>query len=196
MQLRLNDINFKLEELGLTHIKNRNVILRGMTNNQDISALLDLSKICEPLKVYSRNKGGTEYKSFSPFNLFADACVVDAEDAIAFNTLIDNFIYAPSDTKRAKILVYLSKWATNYERFSNIKSNPKIEPLAALSKHISDFSKVLMNSIIQKRLTKAKHDALTTQLIALNQPYADVEVMITADLKILLDYCTDHYLVN
>lgn len=196
MQLRLNDINFKLEELGLTHIKNRNVILRGMTNNQDISALLDLSKICEPLKVYSRNQGGTEYKSFSPFNLFADACVVDAEDAIAFNTLIDNFIYAPSDTKRAKILVYLSKWATNYERFSNIKSNPKIEPLAALSKHISDFSKVLMNSIIQKRLTKAKHDALTTQLIALNQPYADVEVMITADLKILLDYCTDHYLVN
>ena len=53
-----------------------------------------------------------------------------------------------------------------------------------------------MNSIIQKRLTKAKHDALTTQLIALNQPYADVEVVITADLKILLDYCTDHYLVN
>ena len=49
MKKRLKRVSFHLEELGITHIKNRDVILRGMTNNQDITSLIALSKICEPL---------------------------------------------------------------------------------------------------------------------------------------------------
>ena len=79
---RLDAVSMNLEEFGLTHIKNRKVILRSLTDGQDFSALEDLARICEPLKMYKRNEGGIEYKTFSPFRLFADACVVDAEDAL------------------------------------------------------------------------------------------------------------------
>src|SRR5690606_2021516 len=85
MLKRIKPISYSLEELGITHIKNRDVILRNISNNQDIDALLTLQKIAEPLKMYTRNKGGTEYKTYSPFTLFADACTADAEDALVFN---------------------------------------------------------------------------------------------------------------
>ena len=56
MQKRLESRQFQLEELGITHIKNRDVILRNISHNQDIAALKTLSKVCEPLKIYNEIK--------------------------------------------------------------------------------------------------------------------------------------------
>jgi hexosaminidase len=92
MLKRLQVVSNNLEELGITHLKNKDVILRKMSNNQNHTALESLSNICEPVKIYSRNKGGIEYNSFSPFTLFADACTADAKDAITFNNEVALFL--------------------------------------------------------------------------------------------------------
>uniref|UniRef100_UPI0025ED6775 beta-N-acetylhexosaminidase n=1 Tax=Winogradskyella sp. TaxID=1883156 RepID=UPI0025ED6775 len=137
MQKRLKIINYQLEELGINHIRNKAVILRKISKNEAIKSLDVLSKICEPLKIYSRNKGGTEYKTFSPFTLFADACSADAEDAIEFSKAVSLYISDESKENLYAINNFLTLWIENHEDFISINKNPNIAPLEPLSRNLS-----------------------------------------------------------
>ncbi|HUH27070.1 beta-N-acetylhexosaminidase [Gelidibacter sp.] len=196
MKKRLKQVSFNLEELGITHIKNRDVILRNMTDNQDISALVTLSEICEPLKIYSRNKGGIEYKTFSPFTLFADACVVDAEDALPFNRTVHQFTSAPNSVNASQVLAYLNIWAGNYEAFKELTKNPKLTPLEPLSETLSSTARLLSKALESKSLTSENLTKIKEGLLILEQPFADVEVVILEGLSKLMAFCESHYLVN
>lgn len=194
MKHRLKEVSFRLEELGITHIKNRDVILRGMTNNQDITPLVTLSKICEPLKMYSRNDGGTEYKTFSPFNLFADACVVDAEDAVIFNNINSKFIKTPNNYNSQELIKYLNLWSENHIKFQAIEINPKVKPLEVLSENLANLSALLLNAIKDKKLSLQNLNAINSHLKIISKPFADVELVILKDLKSLTEFCESNYL--
>ncbi|WP_298238554.1 family 20 glycosylhydrolase [uncultured Algibacter sp.] len=188
MKLRLKDISYKLEELGITHIKNKDAILRGMTNNQDITALVDLSKICEPLKTYTRNEGGTEYKTYSPFTLFADACGTDAEDAFVFNKLVHQLTENVSNESLTPIVEYLKKWASNYAEFEKINNNPKVNALKPLSLNVSKASRLLLKSLQTKELSNEDRKDLNTSIKSLKEPCMDVELVIITSLEKLSQF--------
>ena len=189
MLKRLQIISNHLEELGITHLKNKDVILRNICNNQDISAIKSLSDICEPLKVYSRNKGGTEYKTFSPFTLFADACTADAKDAILFNNEVALFTNS-NDKKYLQVInEYLKKWMNNYTEFSKIDLNPKIYSLEILSKKISSISEIIYNSLQKKSISKEDLKKSKRLITDLEKPYQDVELMIVKSFNLLIQYC-------
>ncbi|MEA9414918.1 hypothetical protein [Flavobacterium sp. PL02] len=88
MRKRLEMVSFRLEELGLTHIRNKDVIPRNIANNQSIKSIEEFSIVCEPVKEYTRNEDGTEYKMHSTFALFADACVSDSKDSLLFDDAV------------------------------------------------------------------------------------------------------------
>ncbi len=186
MLYRLKDVNQKLEELGITHIKNRDVILRNISNHQSITALKTLSNICEPLKIYTRNDGGTEYKSFSPFTLFADACIADAEDAVKFNKLVNQENY--NELKN-----YLKDWSKNYEELQPILNNPNVKPLEELSKNLSKISKTLLTVLNKKEINKDQIEALKVSINLLDKPYLDVELAIIASFKKLILFSQKNY---
>ncbi len=189
MYNRLETISFRLEELGINHIKNKAVILRNITNNQSIEALEVLTKIYEPLKIYTRNKGGTEYKTYSPFTLFADACTADASDAIVFNNLVSDYIETENSAAKNKILVFLNKWAKNQEQFSKIKvKNPILKSIEPLSKNITRISKDLIKIIETKETSKASQQSIKSQLIELEKPLVDVELAILKSLEKLSSF--------
>jgi hexosaminidase len=194
MKKRLEKVSFNLEELGLTHIKNRDVILRSMTNNQDITSLITLSKICEPLKIYKRNKDGIEYKTFSPFNLFADACVVDAKDASYFNQSVSNFINNPSNS--IQVLSYLNTWFKNHDDFIKLTKNPKIKPLETLSRNLSEVSLLLSKAIQNKELSEENLTTINEYIKVLTNPFMDVEVVIIESFNKLTTYCKTNYLLD
>ncbi|RXJ50296.1 beta-N-acetylhexosaminidase [Gelidibacter gilvus] len=196
MKKRLKQVSFNLEELGITHIKNRDVIIRNMTDNQDISALVTLSKICEPLKIYSRNKGGIEYKTYSPFTLFADACVVDAEDALPFNRAVHQFTSDRSSVNASQVLAYLNSWAGNHEAFKKLTKNPKLTPLEPLSENLSSTALLLSKALESKSLTSENLTKIKEGMLILEQPFADVEVAVLDGLNNLMAFCVSHYLVN
>ena len=196
MRKRLKVINFQLEELGITHIKNRDVILRNISNHQNIEALKTLSKIYEPLKIYSRNKGGTEYKTFSPFTLFADACAADAEDAVSFNNNVLLFLKNKNDNDLDQIKKHLKSWANNYSKFKEIKPNPNTESLEPLSKNISRISKLLHSSLVNKKITKKDLTILSNITKQLKEPCQDVELAILDSLNELIRFCEMNFLMN
>ena len=83
--------------MALRTLENRAVILRNISNHQENNALKAVCQniIANPLKasIFYENEAGTNTKTFSPFTLFADACVADAKDAVIFNKLVaqENF---------------------------------------------------------------------------------------------------------
>ncbi|WP_035483648.1 beta-N-acetylhexosaminidase [Gaetbulibacter saemankumensis] len=196
MLSRLKTVSFDLEELGITHIRNKAVILRSMTHNQDIKSLEVLSKICEPLKIYKRNKDGVEYKTFSPFSLFADACVVDAEDALKFNNLVSQFIADGGMEVQNALLDYLSIWSNNHEEFRKLDLNPKTKPLENLSLNVSEVSGLLFEIFQNREVSKKTISEINQYIEALKQPVEDVEVVILRDLNYLLNYAEENFKVS
>ncbi len=185
MLKRIQPVSHNLEELGITHIKNRDVILRNISNNQDIEALSTLQKICEPLKIYSRNKGGTEYQTYSPFTLFADACVVDAEDAVLFNKLVADYKTNATTERKNEIISYLTKWSKNHERFSDLEMSPILKELEPLSKNLSQISNSLLQVLEKKSVSKATAKQMRENISILKQDHVDVNLVIVDALESL-----------
>lgn len=199
MKQRLKVVSHQLEELGITHLSSRAVILRNMSNNHHTEALEVLVDVCEPLKMYSRNAGGTEYKTFSPFTLFADACTSDAKAAVEFKREVARFLETPNDsdtqTDSEGILHYLRKWSLNHAKFTSIPSNPKLKPLEALSQNLSGLSKILETTLMNKIITQSKSTALKRHMVVLSEPHSDVELAILDSLKSLILFVDKNYLL-
>lgn len=186
LRKRLKTVSFRLEELGITHLKNKDVILRNISNNQKTEVLEDFSKICEPLKIYTRNSGGTEYKVYSPLTLFADACTPDAEDAVAFEAAVNQYLENKSPENQNRVTDFLKKWIEINSKLIVLSSNaPLIQPILPLSKNISEASQQLLLKIEKKQ---AVNTAVLSDLIEQcnSKKYADVELAVYSSLKKLL----------
>ncbi|NDP25923.1 MAG: family 20 glycosylhydrolase [Flavobacterium sp.] len=186
LRKRMNVISLQLENLGITHIRNKEVLLRNISNNQTNTALEDFSNICEPLKLYSRNSDGTEYKTYSPFTLFADACTPDATDALHFDEVVSNYLKNKNSENQILVTNYLKKWIDVNTKLSELSNNaPLIQPILPLSKSLSDLSQQLLLKIEKKQTVDPnKLNDLLEQCNAKN--HADVELAVYNSLKKLI----------
>ncbi|NHN24818.1 family 20 glycosylhydrolase [Flavobacterium jejuense] len=187
MKKRLQFVSNRLEELGINHIKNKKMILRNISNYQDVSSLVDLSNICEPLKIYTRNKGGTEYQTYSPFTLFADACTSDASDAIDFNEVVDNYLQDKSPKNLNRVTEYFKKWIFMHSDLIKLSENaPLIKPILPLSQSLSELSTELLAVL---ELNKSADKSLFNKLLinCNSRNHADVELVIGDSFKKIID---------
>lgn len=186
MRKRLDVVSFRLEELGITHIRNKDVILRNITNDQNIASLYEFSNVCEPLKGYTRNKGGTEYQMYSPFTLFADACGPDAKDSLAFDDAVAQYLANKTPENKAKVAAFFNKWiALNKELVALSANAPLVQPILPLSKKLTDASQELLLVLDNKSTLKA--DDLKSLIEQCNsKDHADVELSVYASLKKLI----------
>ena len=186
MRKRLDVVSFRLEELGLTHIRNKAVILRNIANNQSIKSLSEFSNVCEPLKGYKRNKGGTEYQMYSPFTLFADACTPDAKDALAFDDAVSQYLANKSPENKAKVAAYLNKWIAVNKGLNELSSNaPLVQPILPLAKKLNDVSEQLLLVLDNKSTLKAE-DLQKLVEECDSKDHADVELAVYKSLKKLI----------
>ena len=186
LRRRLETISFRLEELGLTHVSNKGVILRNIVNNQNIEAINDFSNVCEPLKGYTRNKGGTEYQMYSPLTLFADACTPDAKDALAFDSAVNEYLGNKSPENKAKVASFLSKWIAVNKDLNVLSNNaPLVKPVLPLAQKLSDASQQLLLVLDNKPALKAEN--LKDLIEQCNtKDHADVELAVYKSLKKLI----------
>ncbi|MDQ6471857.1 family 20 glycosylhydrolase [Flavobacterium sp. LHD-80] len=186
MRKRLEVVSFRLEELGLTHIRNKGVILRNIANNQDINALNEFSNVCEPLKGYTRNKGGTEYQMYSPLTLFADACTPDAKDALTFNDAVTQYVANKTPENKAKVASFLTKWIAVNKGLNELSANaPLVQPFLPLAKKLSDASEQVL-LVLDNKSTLKSEDLKKLIEDCNTKDYADVELAVYAGLKKLI----------
>jgi hexosaminidase len=186
LRKRLKTISFRLEELGIKHIRNKEVILRNISNNQDTRALNDFSNLCEPLKNYKRNGGGKKYRMHSPLTLFADACSADALDALDFNVAVNAYLADKSKENEVIVTNFFKKWIILNSDLIALSANaPLVQPILPLSKSLSDISEQLL--LLMDKKQKVKRALLEDLLEKCNtRSSSDAELAVYGSLKKLL----------
>jgi hexosaminidase len=91
MYRRLSLISVQLEELGLTHERNTDVLLRRLANSKDIGPLRLLTSLVEPVKEYRRGEQRPTIM-LSPLTGLVDAARPDSDNARRFAKMVDEFL--------------------------------------------------------------------------------------------------------
>ena len=181
MHRRLNATSKKLEGLGIRHLQVRAYLLRNIANYNDTEALSDLVRISEPLKIYTRNSGGTEYQVYSPFTLFADACTPDAPDARLFNSAVEEFIASENLSELNALKNHLTRWSTIYERLLQIQPEaPLVSPTLPYAKRIRDVSALLLEGLEEGEMRRKDFAEIRDLLDEKEDPKLNLDVELAA----------------
>jgi hexosaminidase len=137
MYRRLAVISLQLEELGLTHKKNQDMLLRRLLRSDDIGPLRTLVSVVEPVKEYRRYDQRPQ-TMLSPLTGVVDAATPDSEAARKFAWMVDAFLAdAPRfQLYRAEISQMLADWQT---------SGATLEPLIDRSPSLKEVKPLATN---------------------------------------------------
>jgi hexosaminidase len=113
MYRRLGLVSLELEELGLLHLKNQDMILRRLLGRPEIKPLKVLAQAVEPLEGYKRHDQAT-YTSLSPFTRFVDACAPESLPARAFAKDVDRYLTGRDPRLGAEIRRTMTVWKDNH----------------------------------------------------------------------------------
>ncbi len=89
MYRRLRVVSVQLEELGLTHLRNRDVLLRRLAARDDVHALEVLADVVEPVKGYQRGAQQPAMTMTGPLTHLVDAVSTDSAEARAVSKSVD-----------------------------------------------------------------------------------------------------------
>src|SRR4029079_11742180 len=87
MYRRLAVISLQLEELGLTHKRNQEMMLRRLVRNDDMGPLRALVSVVEPVREYRRYQQRPQ-TMLSPLTGVIDAALPDAETGRKFQWMV------------------------------------------------------------------------------------------------------------
>ena len=192
MYRRINIINFQLEELGITSIKNQGMMLRRLTNNKDVTALKTFIDVVEPLKIYERHGQGVVYTQQSPYTRVVDAALPESETARLFNKLLDNFIMNKNKSDADKIIKQLSIWTENHKKLvKTIEESPILKEIEPASLNLSKISQTGLEAVeLILSGNTADNDWITKNKIILNdakKSYGQIEITIIPGIEKLIN---------
>lgn len=149
MYRRLAIISRRLEALGLTHLRNKEVLLRRLANGGEVEQLRTLVSIVEPVKQYRRGQMRPA-TMLSPLTGLVDAAHADAEAARPFASMVDGFLSdAPRfHTYRENLKITLSQWRDSRPALDAVVArSPILREAEPLIKDMSDLGTIGLEAI-------------------------------------------------
>ena len=191
MYERLDNISDLLEEYGLTHIKNYELMLRRLSNNKETKSLHNLISVIEPVKIYKRHN----YKKLtqqSPLTRVVDAAKADAKVAREFRQTVNDYLLTRNSKALGKIVEDLELWKKNHEQLSIVmKSSPilqEIKPMSLNLKNISQLGLTIIDNIKNKNVADTVWVNQASLLIDKSkEPVAETELMIVEGIENLFN---------
>jgi len=141
MYARLEQLNWRLDWLGLTHRTGRFQMLHRMTGTDDISALRTLADVVEPVKDYARMdsvKGPWDFRA--PLNHLVDAVSPESDAARHFGAQVQAYLQSGSkdQTAETQIRALLTTWRDNDRKLHPILDESfLLHEVAPLSEDLS-----------------------------------------------------------
>ncbi|MBG7631376.1 MAG: hypothetical protein IZT56_13225, partial [Bacteroidetes bacterium] len=133
--------------------------------------------------------GGIEYKTYSPFTLFADACTVDAADTFQFSKTVNNFIENQSVKKQ--LISFFDTWISNYEKFKALKKNPILNDIAPLYYNLATISGLYKKALETSTIDDEELQNMNALLLEFEDAVVDVELAVYNDFKKLSAFLVD-----
>ena len=154
MYRRLAIISLQLEELGLLHKKNQDMMLRRLVRNSDIGPLKTLVSVVEPVKEYRRYQQRPQ-TMLSPLTGVIDAATPDAEGGRKFSWMVSEFLAdAPRhQLYRAELSQMLAEWQTAGAALGpTIDRSPALKEIKPLAHNLSQLGDVGLEAISYLKL--------------------------------------------
>ncbi len=142
MYRRLAVVSIQLEELGLTHERNQDVLLRRLARSKEIGPLKTLVSVVEPVKEYRRYQQRPQ-TMLSPLTGLIDAARADSEAARRFAMMVDGMLAdAPRFGLYAEsVRATLEQWRDAGPMLAaTIDKSPGLHEAAPLAKDLSEIA--------------------------------------------------------
>ena len=191
MYRRMEILSPRMEELGLTHIKNYEMMLRRLTNQQETSALRTFTDVVEPLKLYARHSQGVTYLQHSPYTRVVDAARPESMTARAFASHVAAFLATPSSPEGDTVMNQLAVWQENHARLLQIMERaPAIREIESLSQDLADLAALGLQAAeaIQEGRKLGSDWAFSKQIVVdrAKKSRGQVELMVVAPIARLI----------
>ncbi len=195
MYRRLDIISLQLEELGLTHLKNQEMMLRRLVNGRDMQALKVLVDVIEPLKIYQRHQSAA-YTFFSPLTRVVDAALPDANQARVFRQRVEDFVTGNVDQEAADVLIRdLRLWEGNHQKLKPVIAGaPVLKEIETLSEDLSRVAGIGLEAVefilAGKKVDPQWVEQSKKVLEVAGEPRGHAELMIVTAVERLVDVCS------
>jgi len=192
MYRRLAVISLQLEELGLTHKKNQDMMLRRLLRSDDIGPLRTLVSILEPVKEYRRYEQRPQ-TMLSPLTGVVDATTPDSEAARRFAWMVDAFLAdAPRfQLYRAEISQTLADWQTSGATLEPlIDRSPSLREVKPLAMNLSVLGETGLEAVSYLKLgmpsTPEWRTAAQLKMDEATKPYGALEFVVVPSIRKLI----------
>ena len=193
MYRRLAVISLQLEELGLTHKKNQDMMLRRLVRNDDIGPLRTLVSVIEPVKEYRRYQQRPQ-TMLSPLTGVVDATTPDSETARKFSWMVREFIDdAPRYQLYSKELTeMLSGWQTAGASLGPmIDRSPALKEIKPLAQNLTQLGSTGLEALSYLKLgmppPREWREASIAKVEEAAKPYGALEFVVVSGMKQLVN---------
>ena len=191
MYRRLEVLSFQLEEHGLTHRKNFEMMLRRLTGDRDITPLRTFIELVEPVKIYTRHHQGVKYTSSSPLTRVVDAARPESMAARDFARRVDSLLANPSEDNQAAVADLLKIWKRNHTALQAIiNTSPALREIESLSQDLTTISEIGMAAgnyySSRQKPSAAWHERSLALLEAARKPRGQVMLMVVDPIEKLV----------
>ena len=197
MYRRLAVISLQLEELGLAHKKNQDIMLRRLLRSDDIATLKTLVSIIEPVKEYRRYQQRPQ-TMLSPLTGVVDAATPDSEAGRKFAMMVDAFLAdAPRfQLYRSELSQALAGWQTSGASLEPlIDRSPSLQEVKPLATNLSVLGETGLEALTYLKLglppTPEWHTASLLKMDEAAKPYGALEFVVIPSLRKLINAAAD-----
>lgn len=193
MYRRLAVISLQLEELGLTHKRNQEMMLRRLVRNDDIGPLRTLVSIIEPVKEYRRYQQRPQ-TMLSPLTGVIDAALPDSETGRKFQWMVSEFL---NDEPRyqlyhAELKQMLGDWQTAGALLNPvIDHSPALKEIKPLAQNLSQLGATGLEALTYLKLGMPPPRDWREQSLAkvdeAAKPYGALEFVVIGGVKQLVN---------
>ncbi|MDD8030542.1 MAG: family 20 glycosylhydrolase [Acidobacteriota bacterium] len=209
MYERLKVISVQLEETGVQHLKNQQMLLRRLISPagsdllkigtlkapftiDKLEALQRLAAICEPVKGYARHNQGRTYTSLAPLTRFVDACFPESLEAREFRKIVKNYIEARQPETARKIINYLAGLYIIVPRIETVSEQiPSLKEIRPLADDLIHLSFIALYTLqLAEGGEKISNSWIETQKVMIQEikkPKAECLLAITPAVELLLE---------
>ncbi len=191
MYRRLAVVSFHLEELGLTHEKNREMMIRRLVNNGDETAVRRLLDVVEPLEEYNRFDKGKEFTSYSSYGRIMDVAISDAALKQTVKSLVKRYLQTKTESSSDSLRTIFQLWKENHSEFLKaMTSSPILREMETLSADLSTVGTIGLECLqtlkLKKSLDRKLVEKYSAQLESAKQQRGQCELVIIEPVQQLL----------
>jgi hexosaminidase len=195
MYARLEELSWRLEWLGLTHLSHETTMLRRMAGLEDISALRTLADVVEPVTDYARFenvKGVWDFRA--PLNRLIDDANPESEAARHFRNFVQKYIqsgYQNPDAQR-EIRAILKSWRDNDAKLKPLlEGSFLLREIAAVSEELSTLGAAGLAAMDYLDKAQVSPESWRTRQLAqtdaANVPTANLLLVIAQPVRQLIE---------